>query len=111
MPLDVPAGGIVIEEGEPGSRFYVLVEGRAIVSRNGDMIAERGPGDYFGEVALLLDQPRNATVTAVSDLRLFVLERDEFLRVLTGHEGVDLKARRVAADRAVVDPAEDGVQD
>ena len=111
VPLDVPAGGIVIEEGEPGSRFYVLVEGRAIVSRNGDTIAERGPGDYFGEVALLLDQPRNATVTAVSNLRLFVLERDEFLRVLTGHEGVDLKARRVAADRAVVDPAEDGVQD
>jgi len=107
VPLDVPAGGMVIRQGEPGSRFYVLVEGRAVVSRDGDMIAERGPGDYFGEVALLLDQPRNATVTAASDLRVFVLERDEFLRVLTGHEGVDLRARRVAAERAVVGPAED----
>jgi hypothetical protein len=107
VPLDVPAGGMVIRQGEPGSRFYVLAEGRAVVSRDGDMIAERGPGDYFGEVALLLDQPRNATVTAASDLRVFVLERDEFLRVLTGHEGVDLKARRVAAERAVVDPADE----
>jgi hypothetical protein len=111
VPLDVPAGGIVIMQGEPGSRFYVLVEGRAVVSRDGDMIAERGPGDYFGEVALLLDQPRNATVTAASDLRVFVLERDEFLRVLTGHEGVNLKARRVAAERAAVDPAEDGAEE
>jgi CRP-like cAMP-binding protein len=71
------------------------------------MIGENGPGDYFGEVALLLDQPRNATVTAASDLRVFVLERDEFLRVLIGHEGVDLRARRVTAERAVVGPAED----
>ncbi len=100
-----------IEEGEPGSRFYVLVEGRAVVSRDGDIIAERGPGDYFGEVALLLDQPRNATVTAVSDLRVFVLERDEFLRVLTGHEGVDLKARRVTAVPSWGHPSEDGVQE
>jgi hypothetical protein len=103
VPLDVPAGGVVISEGEPGRRFYVLTEGRAIVSRDGETIAERGPGDYFGEVALLLDQPRNATVTAVSDVRLFVLERDEFMRALTGHGGVELKARSVAAERAVTD--------
>ena len=103
VPLDVPAGGVVIREGEPGSRFYVLTEGQALVTRDGETIAERGPGDYFGEVALLLDQPRNATVTAVSDLRVFVLERDEFLRVLTGHGGVELKARSVAAERAMTD--------
>ena len=92
VPLDVPVGTIVIREGEPGSRFYVLAEGRAIVSRNRETIAECGPGDYFGEVALLLDQPRNATVTAMSDLRVFVLERDEFMRVLTGQAAVDMKA-------------------
>ena len=106
VPLDVPAGDVIIREGEPGRRFYVLTQGQALVSRGGDTIAARGPGDYFGEVALLLDQPRNATVTAVSDLRVFVLERDEFLRVLTGHDGVDLKARSVAAERAVIDELE-----
>ncbi len=67
VPLDVPAGDVVIREGEPGSRFYVLTEGRAVISRDGETISDRGPGDYFGEVALLLDQPRNASVTAVSD--------------------------------------------
>jgi len=106
VPLDVPAGDVLIREGEPGRRFYVVTAGRAIVTRDGATIAERGPGDYFGEVALLLDQPRNATVTAVTDLRVFVLERDEFLRVLTGHGGVELKARSVAAERAVIDEPE-----
>jgi hypothetical protein len=107
VPLDLPAGAVVIKEGDPGSRFYVLTEGQAAISRAGAVIAERGPGDYFGEVALLLDQPRNATVTALTDIRVFVLERDEFLRVLTGHDRVDLKARSVAAERSVARPAED----
>jgi len=104
VPLDLPAGSVVIREGEPGSRFYVLTEGRAVVSRGGEVVTERGPGDYFGEVALLLEQPRNATVTALSNIRVFVLERDEFLRVVTGHRGVGLKARSVAVERTVPDP-------
>jgi MFS family permease len=104
VPLDLPAGSIVIREGDPGSRFYVLTQGRAVVSRGGEVVTERGPGDYFGEVALLLEQPRNATVTALSDIRVFVLEREEFLRVVTGHSGVGLKARSVAAERTVPDP-------
>jgi len=104
VPLDLPAGSVVIREGEPGSRFYVLTQGRAVVSRGGEVVTERGPGDYFGEVALLLEQPRNATVTALSNIRVFVLEREEFLRVVTGHGGVGLKARTVAAERAVPDP-------
>jgi MFS family permease len=107
VPVDAPAGSVVIRQGDPGSRFYVLVEGRAVVTRDGAKVTDRGPGDYFGEVALLLDQPRNATVTAVTDLRLFVLERDEFLRVVTGNAGVGMRARSVADERAVIDPHDD----
>jgi len=103
VPMDAPAGAVVIREGDPGSRFYVLTAGRAVVTRGDVHVAELGPGNYFGEVALLLDQPRNATVTAATDLRVLILERDEFLRVLTGHEGVGMRARQVAEERATTD--------
>lgn len=83
-PLRVPAGGVVIREGEPGDRFYLIRHGTVSVTKRDRWVAELGPGDYFGEIALLRDLPRTATVTAVDDVDLLALERDEFLSGVTG---------------------------
>jgi MFS family permease len=82
--VSVPAGSTIIREGDVGDRFYVLVGGEAIVESKGQTIVERRGGDYFGEIALLRDVPRTATVRAVTDCALFSLEREEFLAAVTG---------------------------
>lgn len=81
----VAAGERAVTEGEPGDRYYVIDAGTAEVSVRGVRHGELGPGDGFGELALLRDQPRAATVVATSDLDLLAFERDLFLRAVTGH--------------------------
>jgi cAMP-dependent protein kinase regulator len=78
----VPAGQVVVSEGDPGDRYYVLREGQAEVSIAGGSIRRLGRGDAFGELALLFGQPRTATVTAVTDLVLAGLGREDFLRLV-----------------------------
>jgi predicted MFS family arabinose efflux permease len=86
IPVTAAAGDVLIREGDPGDRFYVIAEGSAVVvTAAGGQVIDRGPGDYFGEIALLRDIPRTATVTATSRVRLFALERDHFLQAVTGH--------------------------
>ena len=80
--LDVSAGRELIREGATGREFFLVVEGEAEVSRDGAVIATLGPGSFFGETALLLDQPRNATVTAKSDMVVEVIERRDFKGLL-----------------------------
>lgn len=80
----VPAGQTVFSEGEPGDRYYVVREGQAQVSIRGDVIRRLGPGDSFGELALLYGHPRTATVTAQTDLVLAGLARADFLRLVRG---------------------------
>jgi MFS family permease len=80
----VPAKEVVVSQGDPGDRFYVVVEGTAEVTGDGRTIARLGPGDSFGEIALLRRVPRTATVRAVGDLRLESLRGDRFLALMTG---------------------------
>jgi CRP-like cAMP-binding protein len=84
VPLRAPAGAPLIREGEPGDRFFVLEEGRAVVTLGGREIARLGPGDHFGEIALLRDVPRTATVTCETEVGLLALEREDFLAAVTG---------------------------
>lgn len=90
-PLEVEAGADVVRAGEPGDRFYVVDDGEAEV-----LGGTLGPGDCFGEIALLRDVPRTATVTARTALSLYALERDDFLAAVTGSA-----PSRAAADELV----------
>jgi CRP-like cAMP-binding protein len=96
------AGEAIVRQGEDGEIVYVITEGRVAVTRDGDAVGELGPDDTFGEAALLLDLPRNATVTAISPLLLRTLRRGPFLAEVTGNT-----LSRAALDRliAVRDPA------
>ena len=93
--VTVPAGGTVFEEGEHGDRFYVIAAGRAAVSAGAVLEA----GDFFGEIALLHDVPRTATVSAVDELRLYAISRDDFIPAVTGHAPTLEAAQSVAAAR------------
>lgn len=95
--VHVDAGQVVIREGDAGDRFYVIAEGVAAIERGGAPLRDRGPGDFFGEIALLRDIPRTATVTARSDAVLFALDRDAFLLAISAHPRSS-QAVREAAD-------------
>ena len=86
-------------EGDHGDRFYVIAEGRASVEEGGWTLRELGPGDFFGEIALLRDVPRTATVRATTALRLHALDRDTFVSTVTGHAASAEAAGAVVAAR------------
>ena len=69
---------MLAREGDIGHEFFVIDSGTAEVTRDGERIAELGPGDFFGEMALLEEDRRNATVTATSDMNLIVMTRSSF---------------------------------
>jgi CRP/FNR family transcriptional regulator, cyclic AMP receptor protein len=81
-PIQVAAGEVVCTEGEPGHEFYVIADGEAAVEHSGAVAAKLHTGDHFGELALLDRGPRSATVRAVSDCRLYVLQEASFAAVL-----------------------------
>ena len=76
--IPIAEGHVLVKEGERGLEFFVIVTGRAKVSRKGRKVGELGPGDFFGELALLIDSNRNATVTALTPMEAIVLSRREF---------------------------------
>ena len=81
----VAAGDVIVREGDVSDLFYVVERGRVAVTAHGVLLRHEGPGDYFGEIGLLRDVPRTATVTAVEDTVLQSIEREEFLSVVAGH--------------------------
>ena len=85
VPLRVDAGTMVVREGDSGDRFYIVAEGQLDVSQDGAPLAALEVGDYFGEIALLRDTARTATVTAQTDAVLYALDREDFLAAVTGH--------------------------
>jgi MFS family permease len=84
IPVEVPAGTSIMREGDIGDRFYVIGKGTVKITVGDRLVAERGRGEYVGEIALLRDVPRTATVKAETDVRLLTLEREDFLAAVTG---------------------------
>ena len=99
--LEVDAGRVLTREGESGREFFVLLEGEVDVSRGGRTIATRGAGDFIGEIAILEDIPRTATVTATTPLRFFVLTRQAFWRMIDRMPEVERKVLRALARRVL----------
>jgi MFS family permease len=96
VPVSTAAGELVIRAGDVGDRFYIVADGELDIDVEGRH-SSASSGDYFGEIALLRDVPRTATVTATIPSRLYALERDDFLAAVTGHSAAH------AAGEAIVD--------
>jgi hypothetical protein len=97
VEVPVAAGETVIRTGDSGDRFYVVADGELEVTNGVRTTAHRG--DFFGEVALLRDVPRTATVRATELSRLYALERDDFLAAVTGHSAVRSAGEAVVKER------------
>jgi MFS family permease len=103
--LSAPAGSTIIRAGEPGDRFYVIEAGRVEVEVDRWRVRDLDVGDGFGEIALVRDVPRTATLRAITDARLLAIDREPFLAALTGQPrsrtlAAELAAGRLADDRS-----------
>ena len=103
VPHEFPAGAIAVREGDAGDLFYLVVEGSAAVSVQGEPRPPLGPGDCFGEIALLRDVPRTATVVADEPLRTLALDREAFLVAVTGNSVSRAAADSLATQRLGAD--------
>lgn len=103
-PITVASGGLVIREGEIGDRYYVIADGTLEASIDGRPVRRLGPGDGVGEIALLRDTPRTATVVAVTDARVLAIDRAPFLEALAGRVPSRAVAERIVEERLAVEP-------
>ena len=102
VPVSVSAGEVVIRAGDAGDRFYIVDKGELDIDAGGLHVTAH-EADYFGEIALLRDVPRTATVTAAVDSELYALERDDFLAAVTGHSAAHAAGQEVARARLAED--------
>jgi CRP-like cAMP-binding protein len=99
VQVDLPAGEVLMREGEPGDRFFVLVKGSAEVRRGNRKIATLGAGDFAGEIALLTDAPRMATVRTTSPVVALEATHEGFNALLDTSPRIERKLLKALADR------------
>ena len=97
--IEFADGQTVTREGDLGDAFYVIVEGRLSVSRNGSAVRELGPGDFLGEISLVDGRPRTATTTAVGPVEALVIRRPAFLELMDNFGAVRLGIVMALTDR------------
>ena len=97
--ITVPAGKVVLIEGQTAHEFFVVVEGTIRVERSGKTLARLGPGDFVGEIALIDGGPRNATVIADTDATLLVLAHREFHALMQQFPSIQLTVLQALARR------------
>jgi CRP-like cAMP-binding protein len=101
--LDLREGTVLIREGRPGREFFVLIDGTAEVTKKGKKIADLGPGDWLGEIALITDSPRTATVTATSPVDVLVITDRRFRSVVQTMPSIALKMLASVGERLASD--------
>lgn len=97
--IDHPAGSVIAAEGEPGAGLFVIDQGEADVTIGGKRVNHLGPGDFFGEMALLDGGPRTATVTATTEVRVFAVTGWVFRGLLSEHPTISFRMLEVMAAR------------
>jgi CRP/FNR family transcriptional regulator, cyclic AMP receptor protein len=97
--IDLPEGKVLIREGDTGREFFVLIEGSAEVARAGKKVASIGPGDFFGEIALIAKTPRNATITTTSPIRTLVITDRAFRQLLDHAPQIQIGVLTALAER------------
>jgi CRP-like cAMP-binding protein len=97
--IDLPEGRVLIKEGDLGREFFVLIEGKVDVTAKKVSIHTLQSGDFFGEMALVSNAPRNATVTALTPLRVLVITDRDFRRLLQESPAIQLKVLNSLANR------------
>jgi CRP/FNR family transcriptional regulator, cyclic AMP receptor protein len=97
--IDLRKDKVLIREGERGREFFVLLEGSAEVTKDGRKINTLGPGDFFGEIALVSNSPRTATVTATSPIHTLVIADRSFRRLLDDVPEIQRKVLVALAER------------
>ena len=97
--VEVEPGKVLCQEGQIGHEFFVILDGKVQVTRKGGRVATLSNGDFVGEIALVTELPRTATVTAETPVRFFVLTRREFDAVLDQNPKVERKVLRALARR------------
>jgi MFS family permease len=109
-PIHLPAGAVLIREGDPGDAYYAIAAGELDVLRDGRFLRRCGRGEGVGEIALLRAIPRTATVTAHTPATVYELNRDPFLTAVLGHAPTQRQADRIA-DTRLAAGAEPGNRD
>jgi CRP/FNR family cyclic AMP-dependent transcriptional regulator len=99
--LEVPAGTVLCKQGSRGQEFFIIIDGEATVTRDGEDLSTVGSGDFFGEIALLEPVKRTATVTAATPLRFFVVSKRAFDSVLAADPAIERKVLRTVVRRLV----------
>ena len=99
VPMRLDAGTMIVREGDAGDRFYIVAEGTVEISEAGKPLSELEAGGYFGEIALLRDLPRTATVTSKTPVVLYALDREDFLAAVTSHAPSAQAADEVVSSR------------
>jgi CRP/FNR family transcriptional regulator, cyclic AMP receptor protein len=97
--IDLPEGKVLIREGDTGREFFVLIDGTADVTQKGKRISTLGPGDFFGEIALVSRIPRTATVTTTSPARALVISAHDFRSLVDRSPAVALQVLEAVAER------------
>ena len=97
--VDLPAGRVLFTEGETADELFIIVSGQVRVERDGAVLANRGPGEFFGEIALVAGGPRTATATCVTPCRLLVVVRHDFHSLMDEFPALKMRVLETLAAR------------
>ena len=97
--VDLPAGRVLTRQGEVGHEFFIIIDGRVRIERDGALLDTLGPGAYLGEISLVDEGPRTATATAETPVRLLVVGHREFHSLMERYPGIQLQVLRTLAAR------------